>query len=118
MSGRFDGGRFDGGRVDLGPGRWRAGRWPARGARVDEHPAAGRTAGFGAGTGLRSGPARRAVREPSAQARALDSRAGQMLHFMTEHVVRTARLPSMWLVCALIILLTVGFVLPCMLDIT
>jgi hypothetical protein len=41
-----------------------------------------------------------------------------MLHFMTEHVVRTARLPTMWLVCALIILLTVGFVLPCMLDIT
>jgi hypothetical protein len=41
-----------------------------------------------------------------------------MLHFMTEHMVPTARLPNMWLVCALIILLTVGFVLPCMLDIT
>jgi hypothetical protein len=41
-----------------------------------------------------------------------------MLHFMTEHVVPRARLPTMWLVCALIILLTVGFVLPCMLDIT
>jgi hypothetical protein len=41
-----------------------------------------------------------------------------MLHFMTEHVARGARLPTMWLVCALIILLTVGFVLPCMLDIT
>jgi hypothetical protein len=41
-----------------------------------------------------------------------------MLHFMTEQVAGGARLPTMWLVCALIILLTVGFVLPCMLDIT
>jgi hypothetical protein len=41
-----------------------------------------------------------------------------MLHFMTEHAVLPARLPTMWLACALIILLTVGFVLPCMLDIT
>src|SRR5215469_18464607 len=41
-----------------------------------------------------------------------------MLHFVTEHPVRDARLPTMWLACALIILLTVGFVLPCMLDIT
>jgi len=41
-----------------------------------------------------------------------------MLHFITEHAVLAARLPSMWLACALIILFTVGFVLPCMLDIT
>jgi hypothetical protein len=41
-----------------------------------------------------------------------------MLHFMTEHPVQNARLPTMWLACALIILLTVGFVLPCMLDVT
>jgi hypothetical protein len=41
-----------------------------------------------------------------------------MLHFITEHHVAAARLPSMWLACALIILFSVGFVLPCMLDIT
>ena len=41
-----------------------------------------------------------------------------MLHFMTEHHPLQARLPVMWLVCALIVLLSVGFVLPCMLDIT
>src|SRR5215469_14103693 len=41
-----------------------------------------------------------------------------MLHFMTEHACRTIRLPRMWLACALIVLATVGFVLPCMLDIT
>jgi|GEM_PF-594208 len=41
-----------------------------------------------------------------------------MLHFMTEHARAAARLPRMWLACALIILATVGFVLPCMLDIT
>jgi hypothetical protein len=41
-----------------------------------------------------------------------------MLHFVTEHPVQDARLPTMWLACALIILLTVGFVLPCMLDVT
>lgn len=41
-----------------------------------------------------------------------------MLHFMTEHPVLDARLRFMWLACALIILLTVGFVLPCMLDVT
>jgi hypothetical protein len=40
-----------------------------------------------------------------------------MLHFMTEHASAAARLPPMWLACALIILVTVGFVLPCMLDI-
>src|SRR6266436_1681417 len=45
-------------------------------------------------------------------------RPEQMLHFILEHAVRPARLPFMWLACALIILLTVGFVLPCMLDIT
>jgi hypothetical protein len=44
--------------------------------------------------------------------------AGQMLHFITEHHVVAARLRSMWLACALIILFSVGFVLPCMLDIT
>jgi hypothetical protein len=37
---------------------------------------------------------------------------------MTEHADLAARLPSMWLACALIILFSVGFVLPCMLDIT
>lgn len=40
-----------------------------------------------------------------------------MLQFMTEHDSGRARLPSMWLVCALIVLLTVGLVLPCELDI-
>jgi hypothetical protein len=44
--------------------------------------------------------------------------AKQMLYFMPEHPVHAARLPVMWLACALIILFTVGFVLPCMLDIT
>ena len=41
-----------------------------------------------------------------------------MLHFMTEHAALAARLPTMWLACALIVLFSVGFVLPCMLDIT
>ena len=41
-----------------------------------------------------------------------------MLHFIIEHALPAARLPNMWLACALIILLTVGFVMPCMLDIT
>jgi len=41
-----------------------------------------------------------------------------MFFFLTEHPRAAARLPGMWLACALIILLTVGFVLPCMLDIT
>src|SRR5215475_6549003 len=41
-----------------------------------------------------------------------------MLHFMTEHPSRAIRLPRMWLACALIVLASVGFVLPCMLDIT
>ena len=46
------------------------------------------------------------------------SEPDRMLYFMTEHAVPAARLPSMWLACALIILFSVGFVLPCMLDIT